>query len=129
MKNDLDVQSQNSYDLEANLKRLESAHQLEIDDMKAKLQHFEDHNNKSSIAGKKEERGTLWSPSKIRKNASGNKEYDVEMILDHRNATRRKLKFLIKWKGYDESQNTWVNRDDLNCPNILQNYLKSKNLV
>jgi hypothetical protein len=31
--------------------------------------------------------------------------YDVERILDHFNETPKR--YLIKWLGYDESENTW----------------------
>ena len=42
-----------------------------------------------------------------------NDEYDIESILDIQGSLKRKryiksdLKFLVKWKGYDDNQNTW----------------------
>jgi hypothetical protein len=38
----------------------------------------------------------------------GQNEYEVEAIRSHRHFGRqRKLQYLLKWKGYPESNNTW----------------------
>ena len=43
----------------------------------------------------------------------GVEEFEVEKILDLRRHGRgRKLQYLIKWKGYPDSDNQWVNWDD-----------------
>jgi hypothetical protein len=43
----------------------------------------------------------------------GMEEYEVEKVLDsHRYGRRRKLQYLIKWEGYPDSDNQWVNWDD-----------------
>ena len=43
----------------------------------------------------------------------GVEEFKVEKVLDSRRQGRgRKLKYLIKWKGYPDSDNQWVNWDD-----------------
>lgn len=34
--------------------------------------------------------------------------YEVEKILAHRKVPNLGLEYLIKWKGYPESENTWV---------------------
>ena len=31
--------------------------------------------------------------------------------------------FLVRWKGYGESADTWENEKDLNCPQLIQEYL------
>lgn len=56
----------------------------------------------------------------------GDRLYEVESILAH---TERKLrsrtvrKYLIKWKGYDASYNTWEPEQNLtNCAEILGEY-------
>jgi hypothetical protein len=44
----------------------------------------------------------------------GVEEYEVERILDSRRYGRgRKLQYLIAWKGYPDSDNQWVNWDDV----------------
>ena len=43
----------------------------------------------------------------------GVEEFEVERVLDSRRHGRgRKLQYLIKWKGYPDSDNQWVNWDD-----------------
>ena len=43
----------------------------------------------------------------------GVEEFEVEKVLDSRRHGRgRKLQYLIKWKGYPDSDNQWVNWDD-----------------
>ena len=52
-------------------------------------------------------------------------EYEVEQIKVHRNFGRSKrLQYLIKWKGYPESDNTWENAADVHTPNLIKQYLK-----
>ena len=41
-------------------------------------------------------------------------EYEVEKILDSRLfSRRRRLQYLVKWKGYPDSDNMWVDKDDI----------------
>ena len=41
-------------------------------------------------------------------------EYEVEKILDSRLFGRRwRLQYLVKWKGYPDLDNMWVNKDDV----------------
>ena len=43
----------------------------------------------------------------------GVEEFEVERVLDScQNGRGRKLQYLIKWKGYPDSDNQWVNWDD-----------------
>ena len=49
-------------------------------------------------------------------------EYEVEEILDRR-VKGRQEEYLIKWKGYDDSENTWEPRKHLrNCPEKLHQF-------
>ncbi|KAJ2863542.1 hypothetical protein GGH94_003536 [Coemansia aciculifera] len=34
--------------------------------------------------------------------------------------------FEVKWKGFDESENTWHPKADLGCPNILAQYMRTR---
>ena len=41
-------------------------------------------------------------------------EYEVEKILESWQFSRRcKLQYLVKWKGYPDSENQWVDRNDI----------------
>jgi hypothetical protein len=45
---------------------------------------------------------------------NGEEEYSVEKILDSRHFGRRwQLQYLVKWEGYPDSENMWVDKDDV----------------
>jgi Chromo (CHRromatin Organisation MOdifier) domain len=47
----------------------------------------------------------------------------VEQIRSHRTWGRsRTLQYLIKWKGYPESDNTWENVDQIHAPELIKLY-------
>lgn len=53
-------------------------------------------------------------------------EYVVEAIRDWRyNLSEKRREYLIKWKGYEEIENTWEPEDHLHCPDILEKYINS----
>jgi hypothetical protein len=44
----------------------------------------------------------------------GEEEYTVEKILDSRHFGRRRcLQYLVKWEGYPDADNMWVDKDDV----------------
>ena len=43
----------------------------------------------------------------------GNEEFEVEAILTHWTYKNRQTQYLIKWKGYDSSKNTWESESNL----------------
>ena len=50
-------------------------------------------------------------------------EYEVERSLDSRRFSRRhKLQYLVKWKGYPDSENQWVDKDDVFTDKALQEF-------
>ena len=53
----------------------------------------------------------------------GEEEYEVERIVNHRRHGRaRQLQYLIKWKGYPESDNTWEPADQVHAPELIKLY-------
>ena len=57
----------------------------------------------------------------------GEEEYEIEEILQSRKFGRgRKVQYLVKWKGYPDSENQWVNWDDLHAEEALADF-KQKN--
>ena len=55
-----------------------------------------------------------------------NNEYEVEAIVDSR-TKKGKTKFLIRWKGFDESDDTWEPEETLNCPDLIRAFKKKAN--
>jgi Chromo (CHRromatin Organisation MOdifier) domain len=55
----------------------------------------------------------------------GEEEYEVEAIRNHWCQGRSKqLHYLIKWKGYPESDNTWKPADQVHAPDLIKLYYK-----
>jgi hypothetical protein len=57
----------------------------------------------------------------------GEEEYSVEKILDSQCFGRRQqLQYLVKWEGYPDSDNMWVDKDDMFADDKIQEF-KSAN--
>ena len=53
----------------------------------------------------------------------GEEEYEIEKILDSRRFGRtRKLQYLVKWKGYPDSENQWVDRNEVFADQAIQEF-------
>jgi hypothetical protein len=56
----------------------------------------------------------------------GEEEYSVEKILDSRRFSRRwRLQYLVKWEGYLDSDNMWVDKDDVFVEDKIQEFKSS----
>jgi len=50
-------------------------------------------------------------------------EYEVEKILDSQQFGRtHKRQYLIKWKGYPDSDNEWVDKRDVHAPEVIREF-------
>ncbi|EZA60446.1 Chromobox protein-like protein [Ooceraea biroi] len=84
--------------------------------------------------GEKSAAGRKPSPNKRRRKAdhkastSANEkpgtenEYEVEELVGHRTIKGRR-QFLVRWKGYGDSADSWENEKDLNCPELIKDFL------
>ena len=53
----------------------------------------------------------------------------MDQIKAHQNFSRSKrLQYLIKWKGYPESDNTWESATDVHAPDLVKQYHKHRPL-
>ena len=53
----------------------------------------------------------------------GEVEYEVEKVIDSQHFGRRRaLQYLVKWKGYPDLENQWVNRRDMNTEEAIREY-------
>jgi hypothetical protein len=56
----------------------------------------------------------------------GEEEYSVEKILDSRRFGRRRhLQYLVKWEGYPDSDNMWVDKDDVSADDKVREFKNS----
>jgi hypothetical protein len=54
---------------------------------------------------------------------NGKEEYEVEQIHNYQYFRhKRTLQYLIKWKGYLESNNTWEKAQDIYASNLIRAY-------
>ena len=57
----------------------------------------------------------------------GVEEYEVEAVLDMRHYGRkRKFQYLVRWKGYPDSDNEWVDHMDMNTPEAIHEYEETR---
>jgi hypothetical protein len=53
----------------------------------------------------------------------GEEEYEVdEIIAERKHGRKRQRQYLVRWKGYPASDNSWVSKDDLHAPELLQEF-------
>jgi len=51
-------------------------------------------------------------------------EYEIENILDAWHyGRRRKLQYLVHWKGYPHSDDSWIDHKDLHAPDALADFM------
>jgi len=61
-----------------------------------------------------------WPPPDL---IEGEEEYEVEGVINHRYyGCRRQLQYLIKWKGYPSSDNTWEAVEDVHAKDLVKEY-------
>jgi hypothetical protein len=53
----------------------------------------------------------------------GEEEYTVEKILDSQHfGRRRRLQYLVKWEGYPDSDNMWVDKEDVSADDKVREF-------
>lgn len=52
--------------------------------------------------------------------------FAVESIVDKIVTPDGKVHYLLKWKGYPHSDNTWEPEENLNCPELMEKFEKKR---
>ncbi|CAF1070082.1 unnamed protein product [Adineta steineri] len=50
-------------------------------------------------------------------------EFVVEKILKMRTTKKGKVQYLLKWKGFPDTENTWEPAENLECPELIAAYM------
>ena len=58
-------------------------------------------------------------------NTDDDNEYSVERIIDKQYDLNGQVKYLIKWKGYDDSDSTWEPIENLYCLDMIEEFEKN----
>ena len=53
----------------------------------------------------------------------GEPEWEVEKVINSRlHGRHKKLQFLVRWKGFPPSEDSWVPESDLSAPDLIRDF-------
>lgn len=66
----------------------------------------------------------MGKKSREEESPSSDEEYVVEKVLDRR-VVKGRVEFFLKWKGYSDKHNTWEPEKNLDCPELISEFMKT----
>lgn len=66
------------------------------------------------------------SKTPVKSSAKKTSQYEVDAIIDVRESKKGRKEYLVRWKGYGPSDDTWEPERNLKCPTLLQQFKEKK---
>ena len=88
------------------------------DEQQNQKEKFESDNDKIEILNSESDENILENDD----DQNNGEEYSVEKIVDKRCDLNGKVQYLIKWKGYDHSENSWEPNENLYCDDLIEEF-------
>ena len=61
-----------------------------------------------------------WPPDIV----GGEERYEVEEVIDSR-IYRKKLQYLVRWRGYGHEENSWLMEGDIDAPELIAKFYRT----